>query len=362
MSKSTGAVVLDPRWLRESAARLIEATGLPEPAARTVAASLVDADLRGVPSHGVMLLPMYIGRLRAGSVSFATEAEVVVDLGAVAVLDGQHALGQLTGDQAMGLAVAKAQEFGVGAVAVRRAFHFGSAFRYVAQAAEKGCIGLAAANTRPLMPAWGGAEAVVGNNPIAFAVPRPGGEPLILDMALSAAALGKIRLAAASGQPIPDTWATDVIGRPTTDAAQALEGMLLPMAGPKGFGLALVVDVLTGVLSGGAFGRGVQGLYADLSRPNDSAQFFLAIDVHAFSGTAEFGERVEELCRQVSGSARAPGVDRVYLPGQLEEERAAEATRTGLRVQWSTLSDLKRLAAELGVELTLPPSAQEVDA
>ncbi|MFI0354201.1 Ldh family oxidoreductase [Actinomadura sp. 9N407] len=353
---------LDPRWLRESAARLIEATGVPESAARTVAASLVDADLRGVPSHGVMLLPMYVGRLRAGSVSLATEAEAVVDLGAVAVLDGQHALGQLTGDQAMGLAIAKAQEYGVGAVAVRRAFHFGSAFRYAAQAADKDCIGLAAANTRPLMPAWGGAEAVVGNNPIAFAVPRSEGEPLILDMALSAAALGKIRLAAASGQPIPDSWATDVLGRPTTDAAQALEGLLLPMAGPKGFGLALVVDVLTGVLSGGAFGKKVQGLYADLSRPNDSAQFFLALDVRAFSDDAEFGERVEELCRQVTGSASAPGVERIYLPGQIEEERAAEAAKSGLRVQRSTLADLERLSTELGVELTFPAPTQEVGA
>lgn len=196
-------------WLEEVTTGIFRACGLSGGAAARVAGSLVDADRRGIPSHGVMLVPMYVERLRSGSVSTEEAAEVVLDAGAVAVLDARHALGQLTGDQAMGLAVEKAKTQGVGAVVVRRAFHFGGAFRYVQAATREGCIGVAAANTRPLMPAPGGAKAVVGNNPLAFGVPRADGEPIVLDMALSEAALGKIRIAAAEGREIPAAWATD---------------------------------------------------------------------------------------------------------------------------------------------------------
>src|SRR5262249_27373210 len=162
--------------------------------------------------------------------------------------------GVLTGDQAMAQAVAKAHRLGAGVAVVRNAFHFGGAFRFVGQAASAGCIGIAAANTRPMMPPPGGATAVLGHNPPTIAVP-PGHQPVILDMALSEVALGKIRLAAADGRDIPLTWATDRDGLPTADPRAAIGGMLLPLGGPKGFGLAFMVDVLTGVLAGGGFGN-----------------------------------------------------------------------------------------------------------
>jgi LDH2 family malate/lactate/ureidoglycolate dehydrogenase len=340
--------------LRTAAARVFAALGLPEDAAGAIAAGLVDADMRGIPSHGLMLVPMYADRMRAGSVTAATEAEVVVDLGAIALLDAANAMGILTGDQAMALAVEKARAHGIGAVAVRRAFHFGGAFRFVQSAAAAGLIGVAAANTRPLMPAPGGARAVVGNNPLAIGVPRPDAEPVVLDMALSEAALGKIRLAAAEGREIPATWATDGTGTPTTDPEAAIAGLLLPAAGPKGYGLAFMVDVLTGVLSGGGFGAAVQGLYADVATPNDCAHVFLAIDPAAFGDPAGFGERLAELCAQVAASPTAPGVDRVLLPGQLEAERHAEARRDGVPVSGSVLESLHRVAGELDVEIAVP--------
>lgn len=338
-------------WLTASLARVFAGAGLADDAAATVAGALVDADLRGIPSHGSMLVPMYVDRLRAGSVSTAERAETVLDAGAVAVLDGGDALGILTGDQAMALAIEKARAHGLGAVAVRRAFHFGGAFRFVQQAAAAGCIGIAAANTRPLMPAPGGAETVVGNNPIAFGVPRADGEPIVLDMALSEVALGKIRLANQDGREIPATWATDADGRPTTDAAAAIAGMLLPAGGHKGYGLALIVDLLTGVLSGGAFGAGVRGLYADVTAPNDCAHLFLALDLEAFGDRAGFEARAAELARQTTESRRAPGVDRLLLPGQLEAERYAAHRRDGIPVEPSVLDALARTAGELGVAL-----------
>jgi LDH2 family malate/lactate/ureidoglycolate dehydrogenase len=337
--------------LLDATTRVFAALGLPEPAAAAVAEGLVDGDMRGIPSHGLMLVPMYVERIRAGSVTTATEGEVVTDLGAIAVLDAGNALGILTADQAMGLAVERARQFGIGAVAVRHAFHFGGAFRYVTAAAEGGLIGIAAANTRPLMPAPGGAATVVGNNPLAIGVSRAGGGPIVLDMALSEAALGKIRIAAAEGREIPPTWATDATGTPTTDPEAALAGLLLPAAGPKGYGLAFMVDVLTGVLSGGAFGAAVQGLYADTSVPNDCAHFFCAIDPAAFGGAAEFAGRVEELAAQVTASPTAPGVERVLLPGELEAERHAAARAGGVRVEGSVIDNLREVAASLGVDL-----------
>ena len=342
-------------WLTDAVSRVFAAVGLAPDAAHRVAGGLVEADLRGTPSHGTMLVPMYVERIREGSVSTAREAQVVHDAGAIAVLDAGHCLGQLSGDQAMALAVQKAQRYGIGAVTVRRAFHFGAAFRYARSAAAAGCIGIAAANTRPLMPAPGGAAPVVGNNPIAIGVPRDGGEPLLLDMALSEAALGKIRLAEQDGRQIPATWATDREGRPTTDPAAALLGMLLPAAGHKGYGLALVIDILTGVLSGGGFGADVRGLYADTSVPNNCAHFFLALDVSAFGDRSAFAQRLAQLTAQVADSPKASGTDRLLLPGQLEAERHAAAEAAGVvLLETSVLTSLRATAAALDVPLRAP--------
>lgn len=346
-----GRATVSVGWLTETIAATFAAVGLSPEGASTVAESLVDADRRGIPSHGAMLVPMYVDRIRNGSVTTREKAEVVLDAGAVAVLDAHHTLGQLTGDQAMALAVGKAKDYGVGAVAVRRAFHFGGAFRYVQAATQAGCVGVAAANTRPLMPAPGGAGPVIGNNPLAFGVPNGEGEPIVLDMALSEAALGKIRLAASEGRAIPETWATDAEGEPTTDPEAAIAGMLLPIGGPKGYGLALIVDVLTGVLSGGQSGAGVKGLYADTSVPNDCAHFFLALDVGSFGDPQGFAERLHELANQVTSSPRAPGTERLLLPGQLEAERFAEAAEYGVAVDSSTLTSIRDTAALVGANL-----------
>jgi LDH2 family malate/lactate/ureidoglycolate dehydrogenase len=351
---ASSSVRVPDATLRTAARQIFAALGVPEDAAARVADGLVDADMRGIPSHGLMLVPMYADRLRAGSVTTAGEAQVVTDLGAIAVLDAGNALGIVTGDQAMALAIEKARAHGLGAVAVRHAFHFGGAFRYVQHAAGAGMIGIAAANTRPLMPAPGGAKAVVGNNPLAFGVPIAGGEPVVLDMALSEAALGKIRLAAQEGREIPPTWATDAEGTPTTDPEAAIAGLLLPAAGPKGYGLAFMVDVLTGVLSGGAFGGAVQGLYKDMATPNDCAHVFLAIDPAAFGDADEFARRVADLGAQIAASPTAPGVERVLLPGQLEAERYAQAAKDGVPVAASVLEQLHATAQAAGVQIEVP--------
>lgn len=338
-------------WLTEALTTIFGATGVSEHGASKVAESLVDADRRGIPSHGAMLVSMYVDRLRSGSVSTRDEAEVLIDSGAITVLDAHHMLGQLSGDQAMDLAVSKAKSHGVGAVTVRQAFHFGGAFRYVQAATRAGCIGLAAANTRPLMPAPGGASPVVGNNPLAFGIPNGDDEPIVTDMALSEAALGKIRIAASEGREIPETWATDPEGQPTTDPEAAIAGMLLPIGGPKGYGLAVVVDVLTGVLSGGQSGAGVKGLYADTSIPNDCAHFFLALDVESFADPQAFTGRLHQLVTQITNSDRAPEVDQLLLPGQLEAERYEQSEEQGIELDESTLTSIQEAAELVGADL-----------
>jgi LDH2 family malate/lactate/ureidoglycolate dehydrogenase len=321
---ATTSVRVDADKLIGVVADIFAALGVVAASARIVAEDLVLADLEGVGSHGVMLLPMYVERLQKGSVSKESAGAIVVDNRTSIVIDAHHALGQLTAHQAVGLVTSRAREYGMATVAVRNAFHFGTAGRYARLIASQGCVGIVMSNTRPLLPAPGGAEAITGNNPIAFAVPSNGTHPVEVDMALSATAMGKIRLAAAAGKPIPADWAMAADGSPTTDPNEAIKGMLAPAAGPKGFGLAFVIDLLCGGLSDGAIGAEVRPLYGDASQPYRCSQLFLALDVRNFTDPEAFAERVKEQAQRVSRSKHAPGIERVYAPGEL-----AYATREG---------------------------------
>ena len=344
-----GEVVVSSSELRSIVAEMLASLGLPLPSAELVAESLVGADEEGISSHGVMLLPMYLERMRNGSVSLLSEGRVVHDRDAVAVIDGDHSLGQLTAHQAVNIAAAKAKTHGLGAVAVRNAFHFGAAGRYAIELANRGCIGVASCNTRPLMPAPGGAEAIVGNNPLAISMPsEDNGPPLVLDMATSASAMGKIRMAATTGQEIPADWATDSGGRPTTDPAAAIKGMLLPAGGPKGFGLALMIDLLCGGLSSGAVGAGVRTLYGDSAVPYRCAHFFLAIHIDHFLDSESFRGVVAAETERLRSSRRAPGIDRVMAPGE-PEWRARKESGGKCTLQRKVYDAVLAQAKDLGV-------------
>ena len=329
-------------------ARIFVAAGLSGDAAQVVAQGLVDADLEGLPSHGVMLVDMYLNRIRAGSVTTEETAQVVSDRDAAIVLDAGHALGQLTGDQAMALAVERAQQFGIASVAVRHGFHFGAARRYALIAANAGCVGIVACNTRPLMPAPGGADRVVGNNPLAIAVPCEGPIPIVLDMATSEAAMGKIRLADKSQQTIPETWAVKADGTPTTDPTEAINGMLLPSGGPKGFGLAFLIDLMCGLLSGGASGSKVQPLYGDPAVPYDCSHFFIAIDVGHFGDPSVFRMAAAAAAQHIRNGNCAPGVTELYTPGE-PEWRRRDASRGIIKLTSTVAEMLTVLARDMGV-------------
>ena len=344
----TGGVTLSATDLSALVARLFVAAGIPAPAARTVADALVDADLDGVPSHGVMLMDMYLDRIRRGSVSAEEKAVVVSDRDAAVVLDARNALGQLTADQAIGIAIERARRHAVGIVAVRHGFHFGTARRYAVKAAQADCVGVVMCNTRPLMPAPGGAERVVGNNPIAIAVPSDGPIPIVLDMATSEAAMGKIRLAEKAGQAIPETWAAKADGSPTTSATEAIAGMLLPSGGPKGFGLSFLIDLLCGLLSGGASGAGVQPLYGDPAVPYDCSHLFIAINIAHFGDSAAIRAAAGAAAERVRSGKRAPGVAQLFAPGEPEWRRHQSAAGQ-VHLAPAVADMLIRMARELRV-------------
>ena len=338
--------------LVELVSRILQAAGVSADHAGLTADDLVAADLEGVPSHGLMLLPLYVARLKAGSVAAAGRGVVVSDRGGAIVMDAQNALGQVVAHRAVELVAGRAASLGLAAVTIRNAFHFGAAGRYAKMIAARGAVGIVLSNTRPLMPAPGGAEAVVGNNPIAIAMPTSGSHPVEVDMALSASAMGRIRLAAADGRAIPEGWAVDRSGAPTTDAAAAIAGMLVPAAGPKGFGLAFMIDLLCGGLSDGAVGAGVRPLHGNAGEPYACAQMFLAIDTGHFVDPQTFADTVCDQAARVSASKRAPGVDRIFAPGEM-----AAATRSAnagfCPLDGPTRKALRTLAADLGIDASL---------
>jgi LDH2 family malate/lactate/ureidoglycolate dehydrogenase len=337
--------------LCEFIARLFAAVGVPAAAAANVASGLVEADLEGLPSHGVMLIDMYIERLRAGSVSTHTSATIVSERKGAVVLDAGHALGQLTGTQAMALAVDKARQFAAGIVSVRHGFHFGAAGRYASQAAEAGCIGVAMCNTRPLMPAPGGAERAVGNNPIAIALPTEDEIPIVLDMATSEAAMGKIRMAEKGKEKIPSTWAVTAQGVPTTNPTEAIAGMLLPSGGAKGFGLSFLIDLLCGLLSQGATGPQVRPLYGDFGVPYDCSHLFIAIDVAHFCELEWFRRQAAAAAERIRVGQRAPGVEQLFTPGE-PEWRRRERSGGYVQLEPSVVEMLTGYAKQLGVMAT----------
>ena len=349
---SPGATV-EPGRLLAFAAAVYEAAGMSANEARLAADTLVQADLWGHQSHGVMRLPWYVARLGSGVVAARAAAEAVVDAGAVAVIDGHDAMGQIVAAHAAREAVKRAREHGVGAVAVRNSNHFGTAMYFTRMAALDGCVGFLATNASPAMAPWGGREIAVGTNPWSWSAPAGRLAPLMLDIANTGVARGKIYLARQKGVPIPEGWAIDAEGAPTTDPVAALAGATLPMAGHKGYAIAVAMDMLAGVLGGGGFGRSVAGPYQS-ERRGGVGHFMLALDIAAFQPVAEFEERMERLIAELKGGALARDVEEIVYPGELEARNAARALQDGLALPRDTLAGLATLADEHGCRALLP--------
>jgi LDH2 family malate/lactate/ureidoglycolate dehydrogenase len=340
-----------PESLRAFAAGVLGAVGVPDGDAALVAESLVQSDLWGHQSHGVLRLPWYVARLRSGAMTARTEPAVLTDTGPLVLLDGRDGVGQVLADRAREIAVDRARTHGVGVVGVRNSNHFGTAMWFTRRAARDGCVAVLTTNASPAMAPWGGREKVIGTNPWSIAAPGPHGRVVAVDIANTAVARGKIYLAENRGEPIPETWAITRDGAPTTDPAEGVLGVILPMAGHKGYAIAFLMDVLSGALTGSAVGTGVHGPYEPEAR-SGCGHLFLALDPAAFGDPAGYAARVERLVAEVKGVPLAHGFDEVFYPGEVEDRaEAANRAAGGVVLAAQSLADLRTLAEETGVPL-----------
>lgn len=338
--------------LESLAVEALRASGLSEADARTTAEILVTTDTWGVFTHGTKNLRGYIRRLRAGGLRAGARPGVVAEGPAWAMVDADSAIGMVGSTFAMRVAMTKARAAGVGYVGVRNSCHFGAAGCYAAMAAEEGMIGLAMANDTPTMTVPGGRGAVLGSNPFSFAAPCGEPHPILLDMATSAVAGGKVFAAAAHGRRIPGDWIVDAEGLPTTDPSVFPQaGALVPMAGHKGYGLALLIETLSGVLTGASIAAQVLSWsFAESGLRTDHGAAFVAIDVQQMMPAEEYRGRMAELVRQIRAAPKAKGAERIYLPGEMEWERRERALREGIELPGDVAAPLRELARELGID------------
>ena len=350
--KTTGKAIND-RVLHDLVYRLFIKTGMGEQDADTCADCLVQTNLWGIDSHGVLRVPIYIKRLLSGAMNKAPEMSCINDIGALEIWNGDDGCGYIVGSKAMERAIAKAEEYGIGAVGVTRSNHFGAAALYTKMAVHRGMVGIAMTNVVPNVVAPGGAKPIVGNNPFAVSVPTFGAFPFTLDISLSNVAGGKLLLAIKNGEKIPLDWATDKDGKPTDDPQEGFNGFLLPVGGHKGYGLALVIDLLCGVLTGGAFLHGLKGMYKYPDDPSLTGHFFIAINPLALMEKEMFKERMDDFYQQIKASPMWDSSREMLMPGEIEYRTEQKRKQEGIVLSEELIDELNSLANELGIESQL---------
>jgi L-2-hydroxycarboxylate dehydrogenase (NAD+) len=337
-------------FIREALTKL----GLPDSDALTVAALMAEADLQGSDGHGVTRLPQYARRIKAGGFNIRPNIRLVQDHLSTAVLDGDNGMGHLVMKRAAEIAIEKARSTGIAWVNSQFSNHAGPASLYATMPLAHDMIGLyfAVGNANHLPP-WGGLDMLLSTNPIAAAIPAGDENPIVLDMATTVAAYGKVKTKALRGETMPEGWMIDREGKPLTDPKRADEGMLLPLggmeAGYKGYGLAMVIGLLAGTLGGAAMGRDVIDFNHDDDSVTNTGQAIAAINIAAFGEVTDFKTRVDFLIRDIRNSSRMPGVDRIFVPGERSHATRAARTRDGIPIAPALMRGLDQLAGELGI-------------
>lgn len=323
--------------------------GVREDRARLLADTMVQANLRGVDSHGVTRTGIYVERIRRGLVDPHAEPEIVKESPAMALIEAKSGIGQVVSYEAMRLAIKKARAMGTGLVGVRGSNHFGAAAYYTMCALKEDMIGIAMSNAPATMAPWGARTPYIGTNPISVAVPAKNRLPIVFDMATSIVARGKIILAAQKGESIPEGWAIDTQGRITTDAQKALEGAVLPFGGAKGSAIAILIDVFSGILTGAAFGPHIGDLYRNFQDRQNLGHVFIAIDPGYFGDVEDFKERVDRMIEEIKDLPPAYGVEEVLLPGEIEFRMEETRKRDGIPLEPEVEDMLQRLGKEFHV-------------
>lgn len=336
--------------LERFCASIFNAAGVLQKDAELTSRNLVEADLRGSSSHGVMRVPIYVKRIEAESIKPTCQATVLKETPTSALLDGNHGMGQVVSHQAMAMCIEKAETSGVAFVAVRRSNHFGMALSYSTMALEHDMIGMVFTSPAArLMAPWGGIDPILDNNPISFAIPAGEEFPVVLDMATTVVSRGKIAVAAKKGERIPKDWALTIDGRPTDDPGEAFDGILLPMGGYKGYGLTVISGILAGLLPGAVIlSSEISDFYRDVSVYQNIGHFFGAVRVDLFSPVDEFKARMDQMIREIRNSRRAPGVDQIFLPGERGYLTAQKNSREGIPLPETVVRELDALGEKYG--------------
>jgi L-2-hydroxycarboxylate dehydrogenase (NAD+) len=342
---------------RASAARLrifisqaFAAAGVPASDAGVLAELITEADLRGTDTHGVFRLPLYVRRIKAGGINVRPNIRIVGEQASTAFVDGDNAMGHLVMRFAAAIAIDKARETGVGWVGVRMSNHAGPAALYAMMPLAHDMIGLYfAVGSNNHLPPTGSVEALLGTNPIAVAIPADQEPAVVMDMAPTVTAFGKVRLKAAQGEPMPVGWMIDRAGNPLTDPKRAGEGFLLPIGGYKGYALSLMIGLLAGTLNQAAFGRNIVDFIKHPDAATDTGQSIVAVRVAAFCPVEAFKRNVDIAVRMIRESQRLPGVERVWLPGEQSHNKRIERLARGIPIPPALHKSLDELARELDI-------------
>ena len=342
---------IDPERLHRLVNDIYLSMAVPADVAAHLADTLVKADLWGHSSHGVMRTFWYGARIASGATRLDTEPQIITDTGPLVALDGGDGIGQWVTQQAVDLAVERARRFGIAAISIRNSGHFGTAMYFTRQLAMQNMIGFLATNASPAIPPAGGRGKLIGNNPQSWAAPTGLATPYLLDFAHSAVARGKIYLAREKGEAIPIGWALDETGQPTSDPSAAIAGTLLPMAGHKGAGLSAMMDVLSGLLSGGEYGGGVTGPYV-ADRRSGAGHFLMAINIASLRPLDGFFADMKAMIASWKASPPQDGVTEIMFPGEPEFRHEMDARTTGIALPADVVSDLVARAADLGIVIS----------
>ncbi|MDI7258967.1 MAG: Ldh family oxidoreductase [Thermodesulfobacteriota bacterium] len=333
---------IQPGKLKEIVISILKGWNASDEEAVLMAENLVQADMRGIDSHGVAYLKPLADRINAGMINIPTPIEIVKEDHAISILDGGNGLGQVAAHRAMKMSIERARNYGVGLTLVRNTNNIGSLAFYTLMAAKEGMAGMVMCNAAPSMSPWGGAEAFLGTNPLSIGLPNGSGGPVVLDMSSSVVARGKIRRAQRMKERIPLGWALNQSGVPTTDPGAALKGTLSPIGGPKGYGLALMIDVLAGLLSGSQYGPEVKTFHQPLG-PTGIGVFSLVIDIERFMPLNQFKRLLEFYGESIKRSKKAKDVSRIYLPGEIELEKEEESRTKGIELDSTVIESLNQL-------------------
>lgn len=312
---------------------------------------MADIDLSGGSGHGIFRLPQYIQRIKAGGINVAPKIHIDRETDEMALVNGDNAMGHLVMNFATECAIAKAKKHGVAWVGAHHSNHAGTASAYARMALEHDMIGIySAVGSANHLPPWGGIEMLLSTNPIAFAIPTDKEPPIVLDMATTVAAYGKVKTAAQRGETMPEGWMMDFDGKPLTDPNKSNEGFLLPIGGYKGYGLALILGLLAGTLNGAAMGKDVVDFNADDTTVTNTGHFIVVISIEAFGDVEAFKQQVDTVARSMKASPALPGVDQVRVPGEQSEAKRQEYKETGIPVHPELLQVLHKLAEELSIK------------